>query len=121
MGEDLELYDTNYRIVLSDLGQSDFLDSNQRTPRTGNTGTLGFAAPELILNNNDWNESVDIWSLGHLLYFLAFNKWPYDEYNIEDEHKLYQGIIRKLCQFSMSIIWIFYVNLLYMDIMHIAY
>ena len=43
--EDLELYDTNYRILLSDLGQSEFIDSDRRGPRTGNTGTLGFAAP----------------------------------------------------------------------------
>ena len=105
--EDLELYDTNYRIVISDLGQSDFMDSDQRAPRTGNTGTLGFAAPELILKgyindcaNNDnmedkegWDESVDIWSLGHLLYFLTFSCWPYEDINCDDEQELYVGII----------------------------
>eukprot|EP01084_Bolivina_argentea_P092571 166526_1 len=53
--EDLELYHTNYRIVLSDLGQSDFLDTHERGPRTGNTSTLGFAAPELILNDDEWD------------------------------------------------------------------
>merc|ERR1712056_141764 len=54
--DELELYDTNYRIVVSDLGQSDFLDSHERGPRTGNTGTLGFAAPELILKGEDEND-----------------------------------------------------------------
>merc|ERR1712190_525279 len=101
MGDELELYDTNYRIVVSDLGQSDFLDSHERGPRTGNTGTLGFAAPELILKSvdaiendeNEWDQSVDIWSLGHLLYFLAFSRWPYEEYEVDDECALYEGII----------------------------
>ena len=110
--EDLELYDTNYRIVISDLGQSEFMDQRKRAPRTGNTGTLGFAAPELILNGEDfgyehsqnededenendqkWDESVDIWSLGHLLYFLTFSRWPYEETNCDDERELYLGIM----------------------------
>jgi len=97
--DELELYDTNYRIVVSDLGQSDFMNSHERGPRTGNTGTLGFAAPELIFKN-EWDEAVDIWSLGHLLYFLAFGRWPYAEYECDDEMQLYEGIISgkyKLC------------------------
>ena len=106
--DDLFLYDTNYRILLSDLGQSEFLDSECRGPRTGNTGTLGFAAPELVLKDfrcgssstlnspspsePEWNESVDIWSLGHLLYFLSFSEWPYDGL-CDDEETLYRGIV----------------------------
>merc|ERR1719242_574204 len=110
--EDVFLYDANYRILLSDLGQSEFLDSEHRGPRTGNTGTLGFAAPELVLKDfrcgsyssstsissspspsePEWNESVDIWSLGHLLYFVAFSEWPYDGL-CDDEETLYRGIV----------------------------
>ena len=47
------MYDTNYRILLSD-----FLDATERTARTGETGTLGFAAPELVLGARRWDESV---------------------------------------------------------------
>merc|ERR1712176_1410534 len=46
--QDLELYDTNYRIVISDLGQADFINSKESVSKTdGNTGAFGFAAPEL--------------------------------------------------------------------------
>eukprot|EP01084_Bolivina_argentea_P136616 240597_1 len=94
--EDLELYDTNYRIVISDLGQADFVNSKESVSDTGNTGAYGFAAPELIFHdmdnkyNNEWDENVDIWSIGQLLYFLSFSCMPYQNEmdinngNIED-------------------------------------
>ena len=121
--EDLELYDTNYRIVISDLGQADFVNHKESQPKTGNTGAFGFASPELVLgsdfmrndinrmnedqdenkSNDSWDESVDIWSLGHLLYFLTFSRMPYeqclnDNNNGEDEdlpdlHEFYKDII----------------------------
>jgi len=84
----IDLYRSNYRIVIADLGQSEFLDVKIRRSSTGQTGTLGFAAPELKTmhimdqteeknqqssNDDTWNEQSDIWSLGHILYFLAFN------------------------------------------------
>jgi len=47
--EDLELYDTNYRIVISDLGQADFVNHKESVRQTGNTGAYGFASPELVL------------------------------------------------------------------------
>jgi len=104
-----DLYRSNYRIVISDLGQSEFLNVKVRQPRTGQTGTLGFVAPELKTmhivdqtkeknqqssNDDTWNEQSDIWSLGHILYFLAFNLWPYDGQE-SDEKVLYRKIIHQ--------------------------
>ena len=100
--QDLELYDTNYRIVISDLGQADFVNHKESVSKTGNTGSFGFASPELVLGSNfihdddtkiknekkgnEWDESCDIWSLGHLLYFLTFSKMPYENCLNDDNH-----------------------------------
>jgi len=40
-------------------------------------GTRAFSAPELILGH-DWNERVDIWSCGMILYFMICGKIPFN-------------------------------------------
>jgi len=148
--QDLALYDSNYRIVISDLGQADFVHHKESAPQTGMTGAFGFASPELVLrgdtaaaasgsnggsgdendadmkeNNpdaaadaanadlnsedprafmswNEWDESVDVWSLGQLLYFLTFSRMPYeqcwmtndDDEDLPDIHDFYRDIVR---------------------------
>ena len=39
------------------------------------TGTLKYMAPE-ILKNKDYNYKCDLWSLGIIIYFLKFGKFP---------------------------------------------
>merc|ERR1719162_429406 len=40
-------------------------------------GTQAFAAPELLLNQN-WNERVDVWNCGMVLYFMIVGKVPFN-------------------------------------------
>ena len=84
--EELELYDTDYRILLGDLGQADFVNSTERTLKTGNTGSIGFVAPEQVMDEH-CSEKVDIWSIGQILYFLTFSRLPYEEW-LEDEQEI---------------------------------
>ena len=85
---DLELYNTNYRILISDLGQVGFMEFDEKKcVETGNTGSFGFAPPELILVDrfeDECIEMMDIWSVGMLLYFLTFSRMPY-EASLDDD------------------------------------
>jgi serine/threonine protein kinase len=45
--------------------------------------------PEILKGENISNKS-DIWSLGIIIYYMLFNKFPYDG---KTEYQLYQNII----------------------------
>ncbi len=57
-------------------------------------GSPLYLAPEVFFSDN-YDELVDIWSLGCIFYELAFNKHPVDEYTIND-------IIKKLKKFKLE-------------------
>jgi len=40
-------------------------------------GTIGYMAPELLVGEGEYDEKVDIWSLGVILYNLVTGKMPY--------------------------------------------
>lgn len=86
-----------YRIpplLVSDFGESIM----ENTPRnsTGSTGTLEYCAPELFEADGDhlkqFSHASDIYSLGMILYFLCFDKLPFnsdspDEIRDEIRHR----------------------------------
>ena len=45
-------------------------------------GTIHYIAPEILLEK-EYNEKVDIWSLGVLIYYMLVGVLPFDEENIE--------------------------------------
>lgn len=45
------------------------------------TGTVAFSAPE-IFKDNEYNEKVDIWSCGIVLYMMLCGKQPFDHENV---------------------------------------
>ena len=59
------LLDENNNIKLCDFGWSVIL--KERLTRNTFCGTLEYMAPEII-NNENYEKSIDIWSLGVLLY-----------------------------------------------------
>ena len=64
-------------------------------------GTLAFAAPELILKKN-YNKSIDMWSLGVIIYFLLSGNYPF--INKENNmHKLAIDITRGEIKFLGNI------------------
>lgn len=71
--ENILLFDNN-KVKLCDFGWCTQLvnDSN----RTTYCGTLEYMAPEVITNTN-YNKSIDIWSLGVLLYELIHSYSPF--------------------------------------------
>ena len=45
------------------------------------TGTVAFSAPE-IFKENEYNEKVDIWSAGIVLYMMLSGEQPFNSDNI---------------------------------------
>lgn len=63
------------------------------------TGTVAFSAPE-IFTNSEYNEKVDIWSAGTVLYMMLCGKQPFFEEHVA---KLVQQITTADIDFSDSI------------------
>ena len=61
-------------LMIADFGLSKWLSHRQRTGTI--CGTLAFMAPE-VASGSLYEHSVDLWSLGILLYCLAFARYPF--------------------------------------------
>ncbi|KAJ3329057.1 hypothetical protein HDU91_003946 [Kappamyces sp. JEL0680] len=85
------------RVMISDFGECEVLSEEQASKRSGATGTLEFMPPEMLQKDSRGNYipnhsvSVDLWSLGVVLYFLCYSKVPYSQ--TEDVDALKQEIL----------------------------
>jgi NIMA (never in mitosis gene a)-related kinase len=73
------LLDSDQNIKMGDFGLAKELNSQSHLATT-NVGTPFYMAPEII-NEKDYDEKSDIWSLGCLLYELAALKPPFEAQN----------------------------------------
>lgn len=73
------LLDADENIKMADFGLAKELNSQSMLAKT-NVGTPFYMAPEIV-NEKDYDEKSDIWSLGCLLYELASLKPPFDAAN----------------------------------------
>ncbi|OMJ71491.1 hypothetical protein SteCoe_30270 [Stentor coeruleus] len=80
-----------YEIKLADFGSSCYYSKNEIL--FGCYGTLSYTAPEVFLSG--YNEKVDIWSCGVLVYFLLTKSSPYEA---KDELSLKNQICTKPLQ-----------------------
>ena len=65
--------DINSNLRIIDFGASEKMMSKKLTTKIG---TPYFLAPE-ILKSNGYNEKVDVWSCGVILYILLIGKAPF--------------------------------------------
>ena len=68
------LLDQQGKAKLTDFGWSNYLEEN--TKKTAICGTPVYLAPEII-NNSGYDEKVDIWCLGVLLFELIVGRPPF--------------------------------------------
>jgi len=69
------LIDENMNIKLTDFGLSIFKKGDEKF--NDEVGTPRYTAPE-ILTGEGYNEGVDIWGLGIILFLLLTGKYPFD-------------------------------------------
>jgi tRNA A-37 threonylcarbamoyl transferase component Bud32/Ca2+-binding EF-hand superfamily protein len=62
------------KIYLIDFGLARYLDSREKV--NSKVGTMGYCAPEVI-TKDPYNESVDVWAVGVVLYLLLVGKLPF--------------------------------------------
>lgn len=65
-------------IKLSDFGLSKIIAPNERSDEP--FGTISYAAPEVLLGE-EYDRSVDLWSLGVVSYLLVSGTLPFDDDN----------------------------------------
>ena len=82
---------TDFDVKLTDYGISKRLTTTQRT--TNRKGYINTQAPE-VLNEEDYDEKADLWSLGVVIYYLCLKKWPFDgTKDKEIEKKILSGVL----------------------------
>nr|CAD7442751.1 unnamed protein product [Timema bartmani] len=72
------LYETEYensKLKLADFGLSKFLKNGSYTMNTL-CGTVGYCAPEILLNK-EYDLSVDLWSVGVVMYIMLCGYEPF--------------------------------------------
>ena len=52
-------------------------NSTENNPMTASISWLLLSAPEILMNGTDYSFASDLWSIGVLLYKIAFGKYPY--------------------------------------------
>ncbi|KAJ3274636.1 hypothetical protein HDV01_002478 [Terramyces sp. JEL0728] len=91
------LLDKDKNIVIIDFGFANWFEKGSADLLSTSCGSLHYAAPELVMNNQYMGETVDIWSCGVILYAMLCGYLPYDDDSTnldgEDAVKLYKYIM----------------------------
>ena len=76
----------NIQIKLIDLNKCVFINE---ICKSLHVQTLEYQAPEIVLGDINYNEKIDIWSMGSLLWFLTTGHEFIDVYNYKKSDKNY--------------------------------
>jgi tRNA A-37 threonylcarbamoyl transferase component Bud32/Ca2+-binding EF-hand superfamily protein len=83
------------KVRIVDFGLSKVIGSNEKASEC--LGTLNFSAPEIV-KKMGYNNRVDIWSLGVLIYYLLFDSLPFS-----DPDKQMLNVVTNICYKEYSI------------------
>ncbi|XP_047324341.1 phosphoenolpyruvate carboxylase kinase 1-like [Impatiens glandulifera] len=70
------LFDSRNKLKLADFGSAEWFGIGEERKMTGIVGTPYYVAPE-ILSGRDYNEKVDVWSAGVILYIMLAGVPPF--------------------------------------------
>jgi calcium-dependent protein kinase len=86
----------NYDIKLIDFGLGIILGPDEKSEQP--FGTVSYVSPE-VLCGNDYDKSVDIWSMGILSYLLLVGRLPFDHPD-DDENEIARQTINDPVPFT---------------------
>lgn len=92
------LLDDNNNIKLSDFGWCDYYNNRRFNEKCG---TLEYMAPEII-NDLSYDEKVDSWALGVLLYELLHGKSPFFIENLYLNTNTQRDLLKKINENQIS-------------------
>ncbi|KAK3010548.1 hypothetical protein RJ639_011159 [Escallonia herrerae] len=88
------LFDSWNRLKLADFGSAEWFGGNERRAMSGVVGTPYYVAPE-VLSGREYNEKVDVWSAGVVLYVMLAGVPPfYGETPAETFEAVLRGNLR---------------------------
>ncbi|XP_016503089.1 phosphoenolpyruvate carboxylase kinase 2-like [Nicotiana tabacum] len=70
------LFDSQDNLKLADFGYAEWFLGNEKKTMRGLVGTPYYVAPEVLLGR-EYNEKVDIWSAGAMLYIMLSGVAPF--------------------------------------------
>ncbi|XP_050221826.1 phosphoenolpyruvate carboxylase kinase 2 [Mercurialis annua] len=91
------LFDSRNRVKLADFGSADWIGED--STMSGVVGTPYYAAPEVVLGR-DYNEKVDVWSAGVVLYVMLAGFPPFYGETVEE---IFEAVIRGNLRFPPRI------------------
>ncbi|KAA8539022.1 hypothetical protein F0562_025714 [Nyssa sinensis] len=88
------LFDSRNRLKLADFGSAEWFGIVENRTMRGIVGTPYYVAPE-VLSGRDYNEKVDVWSAGVILYIMLAGVPPfYGESPAETFEAVLRGNLR---------------------------
>ena len=87
----------NINIKIIDFGLSIIMSKNDFC--SGTIGTPNYMAPEII-NGDEYNYKIDIWSLGIILYFIRYKRLPFNDNRKDNRNFIYENIRRFRIKFN---------------------
>ena len=72
----------NGKVKIMDFGLSKIMGPEEKA--SDGFGTINFVAPEVLLRT-PYNKSIDIWSIGIILYYVLCGRLPFDDPSDNDE------------------------------------
>ena len=72
----------NGKVKIMDFGLSKIMGPQEKS--NDGFGTINFVAPEVLLRT-PYNKSVDIWSIGVMIYYMLSGQLPFDDPSDNDE------------------------------------
>lgn len=89
-------YESNDSVKIMDFGLSKILGPTEKA--SDGYGTLTYVAPE-VLTRKPYNKSVDVWSLGVIVYYTLCGSFPFDD-SSNDEEKIAKKTVFEELKFT---------------------
>mmetsp|Transcript_10688 Transcript_10688/g.28079 ORF Transcript_10688/g.28079 Transcript_10688/m.28079 type:complete len:529 (+) Transcript_10688:271-1857(+) len=79
-------------VLISDFGVSRECGGEEGADASGNTGTLPYIPPEVVLYGAKPDEKGDVWSLGAMLFVMCYSELPFECETLDEAIEQFQKV-----------------------------